>query len=127
MCSWRTENENCFFLVHAVAVILPYHFWIPNAVGAEMLCSTRREKKTGHDRTQEALGRARKSVKPEDIEQYKSFAKNLKVINFSYFFVMSYLRSMRQLLLRMTASGDAWTDIEQKFKPAVPCLGGPSR
>lgn len=28
---------------------------------------------------QEALGRARKSVKPEDIEQYKSFAKNLKV------------------------------------------------
>lgn len=27
----------------------------------------------------EALGRARKSVKPEDIEQYKSFAKNLKV------------------------------------------------
>ncbi|CAM9759796.1 unnamed protein product [Pylaiella littoralis] len=27
---------------------------------------------------EEALGRARKSVKPEDIEQYKSFAKNLK-------------------------------------------------
>lgn len=29
--------------------------------------------------SQEALGRARKSVKPEDIEQYKSFSKNLKV------------------------------------------------
>ncbi|CAM9670954.1 unnamed protein product [Choristocarpus tenellus] len=27
---------------------------------------------------EEALSRARKSVKPEDIEQYKNFAKNLK-------------------------------------------------
>lgn len=48
------------------------------------------------------MGRARKSVKPEDIEQYKSFAKNLKVWSGIVFSILmaSYFKQSPVLVIK---------------------------